>query len=585
MPITSSTWSRVRSRLVAGAAVTALGLGTLAATGASGQPKQDHVDRLARLAAALERKLPDARTRVLSSGAQQLIEVGRQADRLKPQGAGLQAALQEVAAESARRQRSARGLAGRQVNDPFAPEDLASRLLGSTQSETTAAWCGDAALAGYNDSGSFVATLFFGVSPSGSLSFNGWSRSADRGTTFTDQGPLLADPLPEGVTFRDLLGDPLVNCTTGDDFYYGSLATDFNDDDTVDSGISVSHSADGGQTFGPAVMAAEKDADLHFLDKPWMDAEPGPTPAADDDILHVTYTDFDFSSQSATCGEEGRTAIEYVRSDDSGQTWTEPLVIDEVCGFESFVQGSQVEAGPGDVVYVAWERYEGFETRDIRIRRSSDLGASFAAASVIDSVTPIGDGFLVQGGFRAFLDLQGLAVDESTKPSTGTVYVTWHDGRNNRQFDPAGACGGEPVYCFGDILFARSSDEGATWSRPVRVNDDDPRLGIDQHFPALTVDGSGTVWTTFYDKRRDPRNLLIDTFVGKSTNRGARWTNRRVTRQAFPAIIGEDLVVNPVYMGDYNAIEPDQLGQTPGVLVVYGDNSLGDPNVVAVKRR
>ena len=117
------------------------------------------------------------------------------------------------------------------------------------------------------------------------------------------------------------------------------------------------------------------------------------------------------------------------------------------------------------------------------------------------------------------------------------------------------------------------------------MNDDDPRLGIDQHFPALTVDGAGTVWTVFQDKRRDVRNLLMDVVVGRSTDGGSRWGNDRVTKQSFPAIIGQDLVVNPVYMGDYNAIEPDQLGRSRGVLVVFADNSLGDPNVVAVRER
>jgi hypothetical protein len=76
---------------------------------------------------------------------------------------------------------------------------------------------------GFNDSGSFIQTLVGGVSPSGSLSFNGWSRSDDSGDTFDDRGILLADPLPPGVMFRDLGGDPLIECADADTFYYGSL--------------------------------------------------------------------------------------------------------------------------------------------------------------------------------------------------------------------------------------------------------------------------------------------------------------------------------------------------------------------------
>jgi len=536
-----------------------------------------HIDRLARLAMALERKLPDPQSRALSAGGQQLIEVGRKAELLKAQ---VQQLRRAAPGSPLPRPRPRVG----QVNDPYAPEDLASRLSGSTQSETTAAWCGRTALAGFNDSGSFIATLFFAASPSDSLSFNGWARSTNAGASFTDQGPLVADPLPDGVRSRDLFGDPLLNCTDRQTFYYGSLALDSNTDDTIDSGVSVSPSTDGGQTFGPAVMAAEKDASMHFLDKPWMDAEPGPTGSSSDDVIHVTYTDFDFSVTSGACGQDFRTAIEYVRSSDGGATWSAPLVIDEVCG-EPFVQGSQVESGAGDVVYVAWERYDAVIDRDIRIRRSVDLGTSFASPAVVDDVTPLGDSFLVQGFFRAFLDLQGLAVDESSRASAGTLYMAWHDGRNNRQPDPLGGCLGpaDPAYCFGDVLLSRSSDGGLTWSDPVRVNDDDPRLGVDQHFPALDVDRSGTVYTAFYDKRRDNRNLLMDLVVARSRDGGRTWTNTRATQAPFPSIVGQDAVVNPVYMGDYNAVEPDQLGTLPGVLVVFGENSLGDPNVVAAR--
>jgi hypothetical protein len=570
---------RRRARVVAGTAV--CGLLLLGASGAGpaiGETPDSHIDRLARLAMALERKLPDPQLRVLSSGGQQLIQIGRHAETLK----GQVQQLREAAPQSPlARPRPHVG----QVNDPYAPEDLASRLTGSTQSEATAAWCGRTALAGFNDSGSFIASLFFAASPSGSLSFNGWARSTDAGASFTDQGALVADPLPDGVQFRDLLGDPLLSCTGRQTFYYGSLAIDTNAGGSGDSGISVSVSTDGGQTFGPAVMAAEKSTDTHFLDKPWMDAEPGPTASPGDDVVHVTYTDFDFSSTSTACGEDLRTAIEYVRSTDGGVTWSAPLVLDEVCG-EPFVQGSQVESGPGDSVFVAWERYDSITDRDLRVRRSGDLGESFEPAVVVDEVTPVGDSFLVQGFFRAFLDLQGLAVDESGRASAGTLYVSWHDGRNNQQPDPLGGCLGpeDAVYCFGDVLLSRSADGGRTWSDPVRVNDDDPRLGIDQLFPALGVDRSGTVYTAFYDKRRDNRNVLMDVVVAGSRDGGRTWTNTRTTQAPFPAVVGQDGVVNPVYMGDYNAVEPDQLGWSRGVLAVYGENSRGDPNVVAVRQ-
>jgi hypothetical protein len=234
-------------------------------------------------------------------------------------------------------------------------------------------------------------------------------------------------------------------------------------------------------------------------------------------------------------------------------------------------------------VYVAWEAY-GFDAsdpRELRVRQSTDLGAGFGGVSPVTTVTAIGDDFALQGGFRAFLDLQGLAVDQSSGARQGTVYLTFQDGSARQKPDPLGFCGGTATYCFGDVYLTRSSDGGASWSSPVRINNDDIRLGIDQWFPAVDVDRSGKVWVTYYDRRRDERNLLIDTFVASSGNGGATWKNRRATRDSFPPITGwQDAIVNPAYMGDYIAVAADSTGRYPGVIVAWGDNALGDANVL-----
>src|ERR1700687_5105277 len=165
-----------------------------------------------------------------------------------------------------------------------------------------------------------------------------------------------------------------------------------------------------------------------------MTVVPGSTPGAD--IIHLTYTDFDSSRSSATCDGLTRTAIEYVRSVDGGATWVSPTVIDEVCGFTPFVQGSQVRTGPTNDVFVAWERYPTGRTppRQILVRHSLNQGATFgAAAMVAGDVIGVGDGSELQGNFRAFIDLQGLAVDRSTGPNRGRAYIAWHDGRNRNQ--------------------------------------------------------------------------------------------------------------------------------------------------------
>ena len=89
--------------------------------------------------------------------------------------------------------------------------------------------------------------------------------------------------------------------------------------------------------------------------------------------------------------------------------------------------------------------------------------------------------------------------------------------------------------------------------------------------------------TGFYDRRNDPRNFLIDAFVAILDEDGT-FKNKRVTKSSFAAIIGEDLVVNPAYMGDYIGIARDSTGRHNGVIMAWGDNSLGDPNILFAKR-
>jgi hypothetical protein len=487
------------------------------------------------------------------------------------------------------------------ANNPFAPQNFLSRFGGATQSETSVAWCGRNAVVGFNDSGSLAGTLlglFRAPSPDPcpitvcaptlNLSFDGFAVSRDAGETFTQRPPLVA-PLPPGFRFRDLFGDPVVRCTDSNTFYYSSMVLDSPSRfvSFIVPGISVSISTDGGQNFSRTVMAVRKDTgfrNAHLLDKPWMDVSPGPR----GDTLHVTYTDHDFSGTSV-CGFTQRTAIEYVRSTDGGATWSAPTVIAEVCGFAPSVQGSQVRVGVGSDVFVAWENFLVRGPRSIKIRRSSDGGASFGPPITVTGVTPVGSGFALQGGFSVVFDLQGLAVDRSGGPNGGTIYVTWHDGRNLQIRDPFFHDRSNPpvvfgTYGFGDVLLSRSTNGGATWSAPVRVNDDPIDLAVDQFMPATTIDREGNVFVAFYDRRRDPRNFLIDTFLAKSKDGGRTFSNHRLTKQSFPSVVGQDVLVPSGYMGDYISVAAESTGSFEGVIAAWGDNSLGNPNVAFVKK-
>lgn len=483
---------------------------------------------------------------------------------------------------------------GSHANDVNAAEDFLSRVAGSTQSQPSVAWCGQHAVIGFNDAGSAVATASQGSGET--VSFNGWARSTNAGGGYTDRGILRPGTLPPGVVYRDLLGDPVLGCTSAQNFYQATQMLDTTDPETGAglSAIGILRSTDGGATFGPAVTAASGPSDSHALQKPWLAVEPGPTAAASDDVLHVAYTRL-AATGAAPCPDEPGFFIEYVRSTDGGQTWSTPQLIDAVCASAGSNVGPRVEFGLNDDVYVAWERFPATQgaTRTILISRSTDLGASFGAAVSVATVTPVGTGEQggreVTGGFSTFADLQGLAVDRGSGSRRGTVYLTFQSGHQRQQPDPNGFCTGTQTYCFGDAFVTTSTTNGATWSSPVRIHPADQQQSpVDQFQPTVAVDSSGAAWALWYDRRRDNRNVLIDAFVGRSTNGGGTWTNTQATAVNFAPvpgwhdrILGGPAVGLPgaVYMGDHIAITADSTGQNSGVIASWGDNALGDPNV------
>jgi hypothetical protein len=93
-----------------------------------------------------------------------------------------------------------------------------------------------------------------------------------------------------------------------------------------------------------------------------------------------------------------------------------------------------------------------------------------------------------------------LAVDQHN----GRVHVTWGDYRSGDA----------------DVLVA-SSHDGSRWRGPVQENDD--HTTADQFFPAVAVTHSGAVSIAYYDRRDDPENFLIDTYV--STSPGGNLTS------------------------------------------------------------
>lgn len=448
-----------------------------------------------------------------------------------------------------------------------------SSFGGFTQSETSTARCGNSVVVGYNDSGSVFETPYF-FTGTGGQGFSGSSYSTDGGATFTDAGPIN----PGSNTFNFLGGDPGVNCTDANTFYYSQIFDYYDSSFNPWAAVSVNTSTDGGKTWGDPVPAISKSAFYHLLDKPWSTIDPSNTKR-----MFVSYTDFDFSFSSVGCGANIRTAIEFVESDDGGVTWSAtPNIAIEVCGAAA-VQGSQMAVSSTGTLYISWVNLgSNFPLGPRAIQISNFTGGVVSAPVTVDaSVQPGGDSYYLQGEFRDFLDMS-MAIDHSGTGTDGALYITWADGRDKIVPDPLAIQG---AYAYDDVLMRASYDGGNTWGfAPIKVNSDiQSRLGSghDHYQSAVAVDSRGYVGVCWYDRRQDNENFAIRRHCGESTN-GFSFTEGDIGMAPFAPTHGNDIFINPIYMGDYDQLTSDFLNTNSGFIGAFeNQTSRGNPDAVA----
>lgn len=169
---------------------------------------------------------------------------------------------------------------------------------------------------------------------------------------------------------------------------------------SLTSAVAVPKSIDGGNTWADPVVAVSKFAHKHagnivfpghVLDKEWSAIDP-----SNPQRMYFSYTDFDNSHTSPVCGNQPRTAIEVVVTNDGGQSFGTPIVADEQCGDNVGVQASHVAVNSHGVAYLAWER---FTPTGIEMRATHLNPNGTAAPSVlVDRKVIGGDTFVVCGG-------------------------------------------------------------------------------------------------------------------------------------------------------------------------------------------
>ena len=313
----------------------------------------------------------------------------------------------------------------------------------------------------------------------------------------------------------------------------------------AENGIIVNVSKDGGKTWTDGTAAIHHfNSVTPFEDKPGIVVDNASASRWKGNV-YVAWTRFDVYGSS---NPEHKSQIYFTRSTDQGQTFSMPFRISDTGGdcvdSDNTVEGAVPAVGPNGDVYIVWAGPLG-----LVFDKSTDGGLTFGKDKVISDM-PGGWDFSIDGLERVN-GFPNTAVDLSSGPNKGTLYVNWIDARNGDL----------------DVFVMSSKDGGDSWSTPVRVNDDKLQNGKVQFFTWMAVDPvDGSVNVFFYD-RRDTSGAMTELTLARSVDGGKTFVNRKIDLAPFATN-------TRVFFGDYGGISAFEGRVAPVFMHFLNDSSL-----------
>ena len=342
----------------------------------------------------------------------------------------------------------------------------------------------------------------------------GWGYTTDAGVHWTFPGVL------EPGVFRS---DPVTHSDEIGTFFYLSLLGDNFCDD-------VWRSTDGGQSWlqgGPG----------HGGDKEWftIDKTSGPGHGFQ----------YQFWSGFFPC-DTG----EFSRSTDGGLTWMAPINVP-----------NDTDTGALDVdtngnLFIGGSDFNG----QFRCLRSSNAQIGNQTPTFDQNTLVNLGGFLIQGGING-IGLCGqtfIAIDRSGGPTNNNIYMV---------------ASVTPDFNGTNVMFARSTDGGQTFSAPLRINDDPVNPNKWHIFGTPSVAPNGRIDIVWLDSRNASNNIDMQLFYTYSTDGGVTWAANIPVSDSFDPQAGYP---NNQKIGDYITIVSDATGGNVAYAATFNVN----PNAV-----
>lgn len=317
-------------------------------------------------------------------------------------------------------------------------------------------------------------------------------------------------------------GDPATAISLSGRYYVGYIHSS--------GGQGVSYSTDGGITWTAKLVAPSPPGFGSLLDKNHLWIDNSPTSPFEGN-LYDAWTNF---------GGTANNQIELSRSVDGGVTWSPAINISSAVNAGNHNQGVNIQTGPNGEVYALWIIYDNWPSDEdaLGFARSFDGGVTWEPATRIHGnikgirSSGVGKNMRVNG-------FPTMACDISEGPNRGAIYVTWCN------IGVPGVNTGNSA----DIYMMKSTDQGTTWSTPIKVNQDTPGLGKKHYFPWITCDPvKGNLSVIYYDDR-NVGSSQCEVYVTNSIDGGITWWDMKVSDVAFTPAPIPNLADD--YFGDY----------------------------------